>query len=274
MTPAQFKLPGTLAVIGGGRMGEAIIKGLLASGAASSESIIVADPSEERRMTLEAEYAVRCMDSAHSASSQGDIVVLAVKPQIMAEVVASLSDSVASALVVSIAAGITCSALEDMLPDGTAVVRVMPNTPAMVGEGMSVVSGGTKAGDDQVETVRAIFSVLGSAVVLDERHQDAATAISGSGPAYVAIFLDALACAGAEQGLPLDVSLDLALQTTKGTVRLLDETGMTPDELVAGVSSPGGTTVAATTRLDAEGFRQTIAAAVQAAVERAKELGS
>ena len=150
----------------------------------------------------------------------------------------------------------------------------MPNTPAMVGEGMSVVSGGTHASEAHVILVRDMFGVMGNSVVVPEEHQDLATAISGSGPAYVARFIDDLASAGEKQGLPREVALELALQTAHGTTHLLAEGGMTPAELIEGVSSPGGTTVAALEELSRSGFDEAIDAGVDAAVRRAKELGS
>jgi pyrroline-5-carboxylate reductase len=144
----------------------------------------------------------------------------------------------------------------------------------MVGEGMSVVSGGSDVSAVQVEAVRALFDALGRAIVLEERHQDAATAISGSGPAYVALFLDALARAGVRQGLPRDVAQALALQTMRGTVELIERTGTHPEAVVDAVSSPGGTTIAAIEALEASGLRSGVFDAVAAAVRRSKELGS
>lgn len=274
MTQGHLKISGTLAVIGGGRMGEAIIKGLLDVGALDAASIVVAEPMAERRATLEAAHDVRCVESAAEAAEAGDIVLLAVKPQVMDDVLDSVSDKIGSALVVSIAAGITCARLESHLPAGTAVVRVMPNTPAMVGQGMSVISGGAETTREQVDMVRELFSLIGCAIVIEERHQDAATAISGSGPAYVAMFVDALARAGVAQGLTREVAQELAVQTVRGTADLLDHTGMHPEQLVDGVASPGGTTIAAIGELERGGFRAAITAAVSAAVRRAKELGS
>lgn len=278
MTEGQFRLTGTLAVIGGGRMGEAIINGLLDAGALEASGIVVAEPVAARRDALAEAYGVRCVEDAAEAASlaasSGGVLLLAVKPQVIDDVVSALAAQVGGALVVSIAAGISCARLESLLPPGTAVVRVMPNTPAMVRQGMSVVSGGTEASDDQVATVRDLFAVIGDAVVLDERHQDAATAVSGSGPAYVALLIDAMARAGVRHGLPRDVAQRLAVQTVRGTAELLDDGGMHPEQLVDGVASPGGTTIAAVEALEAGGMRAAIAAAVAAAVKRAKELGS
>ena len=265
--------PETLAVVGGGRMGGAIIGGLLDSGAVIAEQISVVEPTDERRVDLTAKYGVRCV-AVGADALPAQIVILAVKPQIIDSVVTDLGRLLADSLVVSIAAGVSCLRLEGMLPDATAVIRVMPNTPAMVGEGMSVVSGGTSATAKQVELVRALFATLGKSIELDERYQDAATAISGSGPAYFALVIDALARAGVRQGLPREIAQTLAVQTMLGTARLIDEGGMHPEALVDGVASPGGTTIAAVEVLEARAVRSAFAEAVAAAVHRAKELGS
>ncbi|MBN2848921.1 MAG: pyrroline-5-carboxylate reductase [Coriobacteriia bacterium] len=263
----------TLAIIGGGRMGEAIAAGLVTSGALVADEIAVAEPSAERREVF-ARHGIEAMADGHDVVGGAEIVLLAVKPQVIDAVLAHLADDLApGAMVVSIAAGITTARLESLLPDGMSVVRVMPNTPAMVGAGMAVVSGGSAATDDQVERVRALFEAIGEAVVIDERYQDAATAISGSGPAYIALVIDALARAGVQQGLTRDVAQALAVQTVKGTAELLATTGMHPEELVDAVSSPGGTTIAAIGALEAGGVRAAFVDAVDAAVTRAKELG-
>jgi pyrroline-5-carboxylate reductase len=273
MTEGSLNYDGMLAVIGGGRMGEAIVGGLVRSGAVPAARITVAEPSAERRDALTAAFGVRCVDDG-SEALPADTVILAVKPQVIESVATTLSNALSGSLVVSIAAGITCARLEAVLPGDATVVRVMPNTPALVGEGMSVVSGGTNATTEQTELVLGLFSALGKAIMLDERYQDAATAISGSGPAYFALVIDALARGGVRQGLPRDVAQALAVQTMLGTARLLDGSGMHPEALIDGVTSPGGTTIAAVEALEARAVRSAFAEAVDAAVRRAKELGS
>ncbi len=264
---------GTLAVIGGGKMGEAIVRGLLASATVDASRVTVAEPAEARRTELVAEYGIRCVaDGAEALPA--DVTILAVKPQVMDAVVTTLSASLATSVVVSIAAGITTARLESLLPAGTSVVRVMPNTPAMVGEGMAVVSGGSDSTAAQVETVRAMFESLGQATIVDEKLQDACTAISGSGPAYFALVIDALSRAGVAQGLSRDLAQQLAVQTMLGTAVMIRETGQHPEALIDGVTSPGGTTIAAITELEKGRVRSAFAAAVDAAVRRAKELGS
>ncbi len=264
---------GRLVVIGGGRMGEAIVGGLVAAGALDAASMTVVEPVAERREELAATHGVGVAEDAAQALEAADTVLLAVKPQVIDDVASAIAPDLApGAVVVSIAAGISAARLESHLPAGTAVVRVMPNTPALVGQAMTVVSGGSEATDEQVAAVTALFSAVGSAIILAEGYQNAATAISGSGPAYVALFVDALARAGVRQGLPRDVAQLLAMRTITGTVALLEETGQHPQQLIDGVSSPGGTTIAAVEALDAGGFTTSIASAVAAAVKRAKEL--
>jgi pyrroline-5-carboxylate reductase len=263
----------TLAVIGGGRMGEAIVAGLIASGRLTADRIAVADTSPARRAVFERQ-GIRAVADGHEIVHDAEIVLLAVKPQVIDAVVSHLADDLpADALVVSIAVGVSTARLESHLKHPTAVVRVMPNTPTMVGAGVAVVSGGSEATAEQVERVRELFEAVGDAIVIDEGLQDAAAAISGSGPAYAALFVDALARAGVRQGLSREVAQRLAAQTMRGSAELLLTTGMHPEELVDGVASPGGTTIAAIEALEAGGLRAAVFEAVAAAVRRARELG-
>ncbi len=270
----ELAFTGTLAVVGGGRMGEAIVAGLLSAGTLVASQIVVAEPLESRRTELAAAHGVRVVGTGSEALDGAGVAILAVKPQVIDEVVRGLSDATSGVLIVSIAAGISCARLESSLPEGTAVIRVMPNTPALVGAGMALVSGGTYATDSDVALVQSIFAAVGEAVVVEERYQNAGTAISGSGPAYFALVVDALARAGVAQGLTRDTAQHLAVQTMLGTARMIAETGVHPAELIDGVASPGGTTIAALKELEAGGVRTAFADAVAAAVHRAKELGS
>lgn len=274
MTQGHVRIVGRLAVIGGGRMGEAILTGLVASGAMSADDIVVAEPLASRRDELFAAHGIACVAEAAEAVSTADIVLLSVKPQVMDDLLASIGALAGGRLIVSIAAGVSCARIESMLPAGTSVVRVMPNTPAVVGEGMSIVSGGTEATAEQVDLVRELFSFVGRSVVIDERYQDAGMAISGAGPAYMALFIDALARAGVREGLSRDVAQMLAIQTMLGTAKMLEATGMHPEQLVDGVTSPGGATIAAIEQFEFGGLRGTVFKAVAASVRRAKELGS
>ena len=254
-------------------MGEAIAGGLISSGSFAPAQIVVVEPDPDRRDRLSAQHGVGVTGDAAEALKGADAVILAVKPQVIDAVVKALAPSVGEALVVSIAGGVTCARLESMLPAGTRVVRVMPNTPALVGAAMSIVSGGTEASDADVLAVAGLFGAIGEVVVLAESLQDACTAISGCGPAYMALVIDALARAGVREGLSRAVAERLALQTMRGTVDLIEKTGQHPEAVIDAVSSPGGSTIAAVTELETRGVRAAFAAAVRAAVVRSRELG-
>jgi len=266
-------LVGRLAVIGGGRMGEAIVAGLVSSRGLAAERIVVAEPSEARRTYLASSHGVAVVADGADAVKGADVVILAVKPQVIDAVLTALAPSLRGSLVVSIAGGVTCARVESMLPAGTAVVRVMPNTPALVGQGMSLISGGEEADADQIATVAGLFGCVGEVIVLDESLQDAGTAISGCGPAYMALVIDALSRAGVREGLTREVAQMLALTTMRGTVALIEQTGQHPEQVIDAVSSPGGSTIAAITELEAHGVRAAFADAVRAAVDRSRELG-
>jgi len=262
-----------LAIIGGGRMGEAIAAGLVRSGALPASAIVISEPDASKRDRLTADHGVACVADGAEALAGADVAILAVKPQVLDAVLDSLAPNFAGALVVSIAGGVTSARIESHLPAGTRVVRVMPNTPALVGEGMSIVSGGGEVSAADVRIVEDLFASVGDVVVLPESLQDACTAISGCGPAYMALFIDSLARAGVREGLTRDVAERLALQTMAGTVELIRATGQHPEQIIDAVSSPGGSTIAAVTALEAGGVRAAIADAVRAAVLRSQELG-
>ncbi len=274
-----------IAIIGGGKMGEAILAGWIASqeGPAASlaaESFTVVNPGRERRDHLEAAYGVACCADASelAAAEPFDMVVLAVKPQVMTEVLGLLSSLAPfqggpeGPLFVSIAAGITTEALTRGLPAGAPVVRVMPNTPLQVGAGASAVCGGAGAGEGRVRRVRELFGCLGCAVEVEESQMDAVCALSGSGPAYVAAMIEALVAAAAQEGLSAPVAQELAVQTVLGTAALIGGTGISPRDARLAVCSPGGTTLAALEAMDEAGFSQVFAAGVHAAARRSKEL--
>lgn len=270
----QLTIPGSIVIIGGGRMGEAILGGLLTAGSMRADAVTVVEPDPARCGVLRERYGVEVTPDAAEALGGVDIAVLAVKPQVLEPIVTGLSEQLSKVLVVSIAAGISCARIESLLRPGAAVVRVMPNTPALVGAGVALISGGSEARSADLERVEAIFSAIGESVRVDERYQDAGTAISGSGPAYFALVVDALARAGVAQGLSRLVAQDLAVKTMLGTARLLDETESHPAEVIDAVASPGGTTIAALERLEAGGVRAAFAQAVEAAVRRSRELGA
>lgn len=264
---------GQMMVLGGGRMGEAIVGGLLSAGVIERRQVVVVEPDASRREAIASGFGVRVV-SEGADGLPADVVLVAVKPQVIDPALGALKESLGGSLVVSIAAGITTARLESLLAAGTAVVRVMPNTPALVGVGMTVVSGGSEATAEQIELVRGLFSAIGEAVIIEERYQDAAAAISGSGPAYFALVIDALARAGVGQGLTREIAERLAVQTMRGTAALIAGTGQHPGAVIDAVTSPGGTTIAALGELERCGVRSAFNEAVSAAVRRSKELGS
>lgn len=273
-----------IAIVGGGKMGEAILGGWIAQTAGpaaklGSESFVVANPGLARREYLGERYGVACVADAGEIE-RADIVVLAVKPQVMMGVLEAMCEKAAYAggaqgpLFVSIAAGLATSRLEEALPEGSRVVRTMPNTPLLVGAGATAVCGGAHASAQDVELVRGLFACLGVAVVVDECDIDAVCAVSGSGPAYVAAMIEALRDAAAVHGLDARLAEQLALQTALGTAQLIAQTGVAPEEARQAVCSPGGTTLAALAAMDEAGFAHVFAAGVDAAVRRSKELGA
>ena len=273
-----------IAIIGGGKMGEAILKGLLASKLAPADeldaaSFVVANPGLERRTYLQQSYGVACVEQAPECGA-ADVVILAVKPQVMGSVLDSIHKTVskcpayAQALYISIAAGITTSQLRAQLPEGARVVRTMPNTPLMVGAGITAVVSDGGASCEDVALVQSLFACLGTAVLVKECEMDAVCAVSGSGPAYMAAMIEALRDGGVEQGLSPQLATSLALQTMLGTARLIHETGASPEETRISVCSPGGTTLAALEAMNARDFSGTIQAGVAAATKRSKELGA
>lgn len=255
-------------------MGEALVSGLLAAGWAP-EVLAVAEVDPERRRALEASFpGVRVVPSPAWAVPEADVVIVAVKPD---DVVAALESAAAAlpeeAMVLSIAAGVTLATLEAVVP-GRPVVRAMPNTPALVREGAAAIAGGTHATDAHLDLAGRILGAVGVVVRVPEKQLDAITGLSGSGPAYVFLFAEALIEAGVLVGLARDTARTLVVQTLVGSGRLLAATEQTPEALRAAVTSPGGTTAAGLARLEAHGVRAAVLDAVQAATARSAALGT
>jgi pyrroline-5-carboxylate reductase len=262
-----------LAFVGGGRMGEALIAGAV-RGSVDAADVVVVEPVVDRCAFLVEEYGVRATVDI-DAVADAEIVVLAMKPDQVAAACTQLSPHLRDgALVVSVAAGVTTAALEKVLPEGTAVVRVMPNTPAFVGEGMSVMSPGRQATDKDLDRAEALLAGVGKVLRVPESKQDAVTAVSGSGPAYFFYLVEAMAEAGVQLGLTRDIARDLAVQTAVGAAAMMRETGEHPVVLRENVMSPGGTTAAAIRELEAHGVRGAVYAALDAARRRSAELSS
>ena len=262
-----------LGVIGAGNMAEAALRGAIESGFISAGRIVASDPDPARRERLGAELAIACVTDNASAAAC-DRILLAVKPQVMADVLVEISPCVGEgATVVSVAAGITTAFLDASLGGKGRIVRVMPNTPMLVGAGISAVAAGPRAADHDLEWTRRLFAASGRALVVEEEMMDAVTAVSGSGPAYFFYLIEAMVAAGVAEGLPPEVALELAGQTCAGAGRLMTRTGEAPDLLRARVTSPGGTTQRAVETLDAAGVKDKLVRAVRAAAQRSRELG-
>lgn len=263
----------TIAMIGSGQMGEALIGGWLAAKTVPPEALVATDASAERRDLMKRRFGIRTGTDNRDAASRADVVVLAVKPQILDGVMKELSSALAGKLVLSIAAGVTIAHLARLAPKGVRVVRVMPNTPVLVRDGVSALSFGDGVSDKDQQLTRRLFEAVGRAVVVEEKLMDAVTGLSGSGPAYVFMAIEALADGGVKMGLPRTVADLLAAQTVLGAARMVLETGEHPAKLKDRVASPGGTTIAGLHRLEQGGLRAALMAAVEAAAKRSEELG-
>ena len=266
-----------IGFIGGGAMAEALAGGLVAAGIAST-SIRVSDIAAERRNALETALGVRTSESNAEIARASEIVVLAVKPAMVEPVLHALRGSDAADLLaplwISIAAGTPIAKLEHALPAGARIVRAMPNTPALVGAGATAICGNSAATRDDIAAAAALFDSVGIHWEAPrEELLDPVTGLSGSGPAYLFRFLEALATAGERVGLPAEAAARLAAQTVFGAAKLARESEDSPARLREKVSSPGGTTLAGLARLEAEGFQEAVFAAVDAATRRARELG-
>ena len=263
-----------LAVLGTGVMGETVLSGAL-SGGWEPGDVVATVRRAERGDELAERFGVDVTQDNRAAVRGAGVVVVAVKPKDVGALLADVHDDVApGTVVVSVVVGLPTSFYEDRLPAGTAVVRVMPNTPSVVGAGVSAVSGGAAAGEDDLALVEALLAATGLVVRVPEKDQDAVGALSGSGPAYVFYVVDALAEAGVLLGLTRATALELATATVHGAATMLRETGEHPAILRERVSSPGGTTVAALRRLDAGGVRSAFLDALEAARDRSAELAA
>jgi pyrroline-5-carboxylate reductase len=262
---------GILAVIGAGVMGETVFSGLLRAGWDAGD-IVVTARRPERSQELVERYGVRVVGNTDAAAA-ADVVLVAVKPQDISAVLDEIGPALRpGTLVASLAAGVATDVIESHLPTGTPVVRVMPNTPAQVDEGMATLSGGTHTQPEQVEQVAKLLSATGQAVIVPEKYQDAVTAISGSGPAYLFFVVEAMIEAGVHLGLPRHTATELAVQTMFGSAKLLKETGDHPTVLRERVTSPGGTTAAAIRVLEDHKVRAAFLGAMEAARDRSSAL--
>jgi pyrroline-5-carboxylate reductase len=263
---------GVVAVLGAGKIGEALLTGLLAAGR-TPDDLVFTERHPERAAELSARYGVAALDVA-AAAQRAEVIVVAVKPQDIAPVLAELAPVLRSGtLVVSLCAGLPIALFEGALPPGTPVVRVMPNTPMLVGEAMSAMSPGTHATDQQLAVVEKMLASVGRVVTVPESQQDAVTALSGSGPAYFFFLVEAMIDAGILLGLPRTVVSELIVQSAYGAARMLRESSDHPVLLREAVTSPAGTTIAAIRELERHGVRAALLDAIEAARDRSAELG-
>lgn len=260
-----------LGTIGGGVMATAIVSRLLDRGIYHKSEIVVSDPTRQQREFFEREYGVETTADNNIAAT-ATTLMLAVKPQILDRVVAELAAPIPAQLVISILAGVDLARLERAFP-GKAIVRAMPNTPATIGAGMTAIAAGAGVSAEELQVATQIFAAIGQIATVPESLMDAVTGLSGSGPAYVAIAIEALADGGVAAGLPRAIADRLAVQTVLGTAQLLSESDLHPAQLKDRVTSPGGTTIAGVTQLERAGFRSALIEAVLAAARRSQELG-
>ena len=262
-----------IAIIGGGKMGSIIAQGLIAQKISSNKDIIVTDIDAARLEFLRKSIKLKVSQDNEKAVKGADIIILAVKPQNMAATLKEISSAVdKTKIVISIAAGITTAFIESHLAKGARVLRVMPNTPALIGEGAAAVAKGSCAKKSDAKLAHIIFNAVGISVEVEESLIDAVTGLSGSGPAYCFLIIEALIDAGEKMGLPRDLAAKLTMQTMLGSARLCLSSDKQPAELREMVTSPGGTTIAGLKVLEEGKIRATIISAVEAATKRSKEL--
>jgi pyrroline-5-carboxylate reductase len=263
----------TIAVLGAGVMGESLLSGLLRAGRRPSD-LLVTERRPDRARELTERYGVDVVSNV-DAARKADTLVLVVKPQDMGDLLDEIAATVRPAqLVVSLAAGITSGFIESRLPDGVPVVRVMPNTPALVDEGMASISRGTHCDEEHLAAAEVLLAATGRVIRVPEKQQDAVTAISGSGPAYIFFVVEAMIEAGVHLGLPRSTASELVVQTVVGSAKLLRETGEHPTVLRERVTSPGGTTAAAVRELEDHKVRAAFLTAMEAARNRSRALAA
>ncbi len=268
-------MPLSIGFLGAGQMATALAKGWIDAGLVDAGKCLASDPQADARATFGSKMGIRAVESNAEVAKACAVIVLAVKPQMMPALLAEIRPALRTdALVISIAAGITLAQLADGLASLTRIVRVMPNTPALIGLSATAYSPNAATTPADVELVSSLFSSIGVAFPVAEKLLDAVTGLSGSGPAYVYVMIEALADGGVRAGLPREVALKLAAQTVLGSAKMVLETGLHPGVLKDAVASPGGTTIAGLHALERAGFRGAIMDAVLAAAERAEELGA
>lgn len=269
------RLSGKIAFVGAGNMAQALIRGLVAGGQATAEQISASDTSPQQRQACAEQFGIRVCESNGEAVKDAVVVVVAVKPQVVGPVLDELRTALPKdATVVSIAAGVSIASIEERLGAGARVVRSMPNVCALVGEGATALAAGSRATPADMTRCQALFDAVGLTVVVDESLMNSVTGLSGSGPAYVFVIIEALSDAGVKAGLPRSVAQGLAAQTVLGAAKLVTQGDDHPAELKDMVCSPGGTTIAGLHVLESAGLRAALIGAVEAAITRARELSA
>ena len=264
--------PKRLALIGGGQMGRALVGGVLASSVLGEEEICLVEPNEASRQWWASHHPAVDVADLSQAVHSSDAILLAVKPNVISAVTSEAGVSYAGKLVISIAAGISIDRLARLLGHDR-VVRVMPNTPSLVMAGASAFCGGSEVTSEDLSWIHQVLDCVGLAVKVTESQMDAVTGLSGSGPAYICLVIEALADGGVQAGLPRGLAMQLATQTVLGTAKMVEVTGKHPGELKDAVASPGGTTIAAIAALEKNGIRGALMQAVLASANRSRELG-
>jgi len=264
-----------IGFIGSGNMASVLIKGILKAGLVEEKSVFASDIDPEKLDNLKSEYGINTVFKDNKKVVEDcDIIVLAVKPQIMSRILSEIDEVLDSdKLVISIAAGISTEYIDSLTGNDLKIIRAMPNTPALIMEGATAICPGDNVSEDDLKLAREIFSAVGVVAVVDETQMDAVTGLSGSGPAYIFMMIEALSDAGVKMGLSRKVSMKLAAQTVMGAAKLQIETGMHPGRLKDMVTSPGGTAIAGIHTLEQGALRTTLINAVENATLRSKELG-
>jgi pyrroline-5-carboxylate reductase len=262
-----------MAFVGGGQMAEAIIGGLLGGQVCRPDGVYASDPLPVRRDRLKSQFGIHVSSDNRQAVAQAEVVILAVKPQSMPDVLAEIGTNLGRKMVISIAAGVTIRAIAEQASGAKRIARAMPNTPALIREGMTALAFSSGVSEEDKLVARTIFEAVGRVIPVEERLMDAVTGLSGSGPAYVFQAIEALADGGVKMGLPRQTAELLAAQTVLGAARMVLESGEHPAKLKDRVASPGGTTIAGLHQLERGGFRATLMGAVEAATKRSQELG-
>ena len=269
MRLAEFK---RIGIIGAGKMGNALISGLLRAGDTKREDLCASDVSAKRRNQISKTYNIKCFPENKTAVQYSDIVIVAVEPNHVKTVLEDIGEELTDKLLVSIAAGVSIDFLRKNLNRTMPLVRAMPNNPCMVGEGMTALAPSPEVSKKDLEAVKAIFSSVGKAIVIDEQLFDAITGLSGSGPAYIYLVIEGLVEGGVKAGLSEDKAVMLAAQTVLGAAKMVLETGIHPTKLREIVATPGGTTIEGIKELERGNVKSSFGRAVQSAARRSKEL--